>query len=125
MANQLAYYVAPTGSDTNPGTVSAPFQTLGKARDTVRTINASMTQDIYVYLRGGTYPITSTVAFGPSDSGTNGHRIYYEAFPGRDAGPERRHAGDGLDGVRAASTRRPCNARRSCETSTSTTRGRR
>ena len=71
MANQLAYYVAPTGSDTNPGTVSAPFQTLAKARDTVRTINASMTQDIYVYLRGGTYPITSTVAFGPSDSGTN------------------------------------------------------
>ena len=82
MANQLAYYVAPTGSDTNPGTVSAPFQTLGKARDTVRTINASMTQDIYVYLRGGTYPITSTVAFGPSDSGTNGHRISYAAFPG-------------------------------------------
>jgi hypothetical protein len=82
MANQLAYYVAPTGSDTNAGTVSAPFQTLGKARDTVRTINASMTQDIYVYLRGGTYPITSTVAFGPSDSGTNGHRIYYQAYPG-------------------------------------------
>ena len=41
-----------------------------------------MTQDIYVYLRAGTYPITSTVTFGPSDSGTNGHRIYYGAFPG-------------------------------------------
>ena len=50
---QACYYVAPTGSDTNPGTVSAPFQTLTKARDIVRTINASMTQDIYVYLRGG------------------------------------------------------------------------
>ena len=82
MANQLAYYVAPTGSDTNPGTVSAPFATLAKARDTVRTINANMTQDIYVYLRGGTYPIGSTVGFGPGDSGTNGHRIYYDAFPG-------------------------------------------
>ena len=82
MASQLAYYVAPTGSDASPGTLSAPFQTLAKARDTVRTINASMTQDIYVYLRGGTYPITSTVAFGPSDSGTNGHRVYYAAFPG-------------------------------------------
>jgi len=82
MANQLAYYVAPTGSDSNPGTVSAPFQTLTKARDIVRTINASATQDIYVYLRAGNYPITSTVAFGPSDSGTNGHRIFYAAFPG-------------------------------------------
>ena len=82
MANQLAYYVAPTGSDSNPGTVSAPFQTLAKARDTVRTINSNMTQDIYVYLRAGNYPITSTVTFGPADSGTNGHRIYYEAFPG-------------------------------------------
>jgi hypothetical protein len=82
MANQLGYYVAPTGSDTNPGTVSAPFQTLAKARDAVRTINSNMTQDIYVYLRAGTYPVTSTVTFGPSDSGTNGHRIYYAAFPG-------------------------------------------
>ena len=82
MGNQLAYYVAPTGSDTNPGTVGAPFATLARARDVVRTINSSMTQDIYVYLRGGNYPITTTVAFGPSDSGTNSHRIYYEAFPG-------------------------------------------
>ena len=82
MANQLAYYVAPTGSDTNAGTVTTPFQTLAKARDVVRTINGSMTQDIYVYLRGGNYPITTTIAFGPADSGTNGHRIYYEAFPG-------------------------------------------
>jgi hypothetical protein len=82
MGNQLAYYVAPTGSDTNPGTMSAPFQTLGKARDVVRTVNASMTQDIFVYLRGGTYRVASTIAFGPADSGTNGHRIVYAAFPG-------------------------------------------
>jgi len=82
MANQLAYYVAPTGSDANPGTVGAPFQTVTKARDVVRTINSNMTQDIYVYLRGGSYPISSTISFGPTDSGTNGHRINYDAFPG-------------------------------------------
>ena len=75
-------YVAPDGSDTNPGTMSAPFQTLGKARDVVRTMTASMTQDIVVYLRGGNYPVTSTITFGPSDSGTNGHRVIYQAFPG-------------------------------------------
>ena len=41
-----------------------------------------MTGDIYVYLRGGTYNITSTITFGPQDSGTNGYRIYYQAYSG-------------------------------------------
>jgi hypothetical protein len=64
-AVQAAYYVSPTGSDTNPGTESSPFQTITKARDVVRTINKDMTGDIFIYLRGGTYNITSTVTFGP------------------------------------------------------------
>jgi hypothetical protein len=81
-AVQAAYYVSPTGSDTNPGTESSPFQTITKARDVVRTINKDMTGDIFIYLRGGTYNITSTVTFGPQDSGTNGYRIYYRAYPG-------------------------------------------
>ena len=53
---QACYYVAPSGSDTNDGTVAAPFQTITKARDVVRTINGTMTGDIYVYLRGGDPP---------------------------------------------------------------------
>lgn len=81
-ATQAAYYVSPTGSDSNPGTIDAPFQTIVKARDAVRTINKNMTGDIYVYLRGGDYRITSTVTFGPEDSGTNGYRIYYQAYQG-------------------------------------------
>ncbi|HBF38195.1 MAG TPA: carbohydrate-binding protein [Firmicutes bacterium] len=80
-ATQASYYVSPTGSDNNPGTISAPFQTITKARDVVRTINSNMTGDIYVYLRGGTYNITSTITFGLQDSGTNGYRIYYQAYP--------------------------------------------
>ena len=76
------YFVSPTGNDTNAGTMSAPFQTIGKARDVVRAAAANMTADINVYLRAGTYGITSTIAFGPQDSGTNGHRIVYQAFPG-------------------------------------------
>ncbi len=77
-----AYFVAPTGSDSNPGTMAAPFQTLAKARDTVRTVNGKMTDDITVYLRGGTYNLTATLSFGPADSGNNGHRIFYRAYPG-------------------------------------------
>src|SRR5436190_4748247 len=74
-------YVSPAGDDANPGTLAKPVRTLSKSRDLVRGINASMTGDIHVYLRGGTYEVTATIAFGPMDSGTNGHRIFYEAYP--------------------------------------------
>jgi hypothetical protein len=75
------YYVSPDGSDAAQGTLSAPFQTLEKARDVVRTVNGNLSDDIHVYLRGGTYRVAKTIAFGAQDSGTNGHRIIYEAYP--------------------------------------------
>lgn len=81
-AEPITYYVSPTGSDSNTGTIDAPFKTIAKARDVVRTVNGNMKSDIYVYLRGGTYNITETITFGPQDSGTNGYRIYYMAYPG-------------------------------------------
>src|SRR5260221_13580528 len=42
--SQLAiiYYVSPNGNDTNPGTRDLPFQTIQKARDSVRTVNLDM-----------------------------------------------------------------------------------
>ncbi|OPZ87838.1 MAG: Endo-1,4-beta-xylanase Z precursor [Firmicutes bacterium ADurb.Bin419] len=79
-ATQATFYVSPTGSDSNPGTLNEPFKTITKARDVVRTINSDMTGDIYVFLRGGNYNITSTITFDPQDSGTNGYRIYYQAY---------------------------------------------
>ena len=79
---QATYYVSPSGSDANPGSLSAPFLTVAKARDVVRTVNGNMTADIVVYLRGGNYPVASTISFGTQDSGTNGHRIVYQAYPG-------------------------------------------
>ncbi|MEO6599723.1 MAG: hypothetical protein ABIQ16_07610, partial [Polyangiaceae bacterium] len=82
MLNSPAVFVSPTGLDTNPGTLAGPFQTISRARDAVRTMTANMAQDIYVYLRGGNYPITAPIAFGPEDSGANGKRIYYASYPG-------------------------------------------
>ncbi|NOU85613.1 hypothetical protein GC102_07450 [Paenibacillus sp. LMG 31460] len=76
---QATYYVSPTGSDSNPGTSSQPFMTIEKARDVVRTINSNMTGDIYVKLKTGVYPVTNTIAFNETDSGTNGYNIYYQA----------------------------------------------
>jgi len=80
-ATQATYYVAPTGNDANAGTITSPFRTLQRARDVVRTVNANMTGDINVFLRGGTYPVSSTIDFGSGDSGTNGFRVIYAAFP--------------------------------------------
>ncbi|MFC4536609.1 ricin-type beta-trefoil lectin domain protein [Sphaerisporangium dianthi] len=79
-ATQATYYVAPDGDDANPGTITAPFRTLQGARNVVRTVNANMTGDIYVYLRGGDYSIGSTIDFTPADSGTNGYRVIYAAY---------------------------------------------
>jgi hypothetical protein len=79
---QTCFYVSPTGNDDNAGTEAAPFQSITKARDAVRTVNTSMTGDIFVYLRGGDYRITSPISFGTQDSGSGTHRIFYQAYPG-------------------------------------------
>ena len=75
-----ALYVSPTGDDSNPGTLAQPLKTIGKARDIVRTMNSAMTSDITVYLRGGTYPQTSTLTFANADSGSGGFYVKYMAY---------------------------------------------
>lgn len=81
-ASQTTYYVSPSGSDSNPGTLTQPFKTINKARNVVRTVNTNMTGDIYVYLRGGTYRINDTITFENADSGTNGYNVIYANYPG-------------------------------------------
>jgi hypothetical protein len=75
------FYVAPSGNDNNPGTETASFATIDRARLAVRSVSSSMTDDITVYLRAGTHTLSSTVSFDASDSGQNGHRIIYSAYP--------------------------------------------
>ena len=76
------YYVSPSGSDANPGTIAAPFATIAKARDVVRTENSAMSGDINVYLRGGWHVLTSPLTFDQRDSGTKGHNVIYQGYPG-------------------------------------------
>lgn len=67
------WFVSPTGSDANPGTLALPFATLSKA--------ASMAQPGQViYLRGGTYAHGATIRI--TNSGTAGNRISLLAYPG-------------------------------------------
>ncbi len=48
-ASPNSYYVSPTGNDTNPGTLTSPFQTITKA------INTAVAGDT-IYVLTGTYP---------------------------------------------------------------------
>jgi hypothetical protein len=81
-AAPVTLYVAPGGSDANPGTEAKPFATLEKARQAVRGMNKEMTGDIVVVLRGGCYRIDSPVVFDGEDSGKHGHNVIYRAQSG-------------------------------------------
>jgi hypothetical protein len=63
-ARAAEFFVAPTGSDTNPGTMAAPFATLQKGNDTAAAGDT-------VWLRGGTYFSTRQIVLskgGTSDT---------------------------------------------------------
>jgi len=77
------FYVATNGSDANPGALQAPFASLAKARDAVRTlIHEGLTKDVAVLIRGGVYTLVEPLVFGPEDSGTAEHVVAYAAYPG-------------------------------------------
>lgn len=79
------FYVAQNGQDANPGTSDAPFATLARARDAVRAeIAGGLNKDLLVSIRGGVYPVTEALTFGPEDSGTTEHSITYAAAPGEE-----------------------------------------
>lgn len=78
-------YVSPAGADTNPGTEAAPYRTIAKAQEAVRTLKSGMTGDIEVLLRGGTYVLPEALTFTPQDSGENGYFIIYRSYPGEEA----------------------------------------
>lgn len=76
------YFVATDGNDTNPGTETAPFATLAKAREAVRKrVATGLEKNILVLIRGGTYLQTETLTFGLEDSGTEKFSITYAASP--------------------------------------------
>lgn len=77
------YYVAKDGSDENPGTITQPFATLEKARDTVRNEKGSLPDgEIIINIRGGTYQMSSTFGLSSNDAGTERKPITYRAYPG-------------------------------------------
>lgn len=83
-ASPSIFYVSPSGSDANPGTEAAPFQTLQQARGAVRALpdSAFQNQDAYILLRGGTYRLQQPLQLNWTDSGRKGNNVIYRAYPG-------------------------------------------
>ncbi len=77
---QAELFVSPTGSGS-ACTFAQPCS-LTQARDRVRTMNSGMTGHIVVSLRGGIYKVESTFELTSLDSGLNGYRVFYQAYPG-------------------------------------------
>jgi hypothetical protein len=75
------FFVAPGGSDTNPGTAAQPFATLTKARAAVRVLKANglPAGGVAVTIKPGEYAVTEPVAFSAEDSGTEQCPIVYRA----------------------------------------------
>ena len=70
------YFVATNGSDTNMGTsVDEPFLTITKA---VSIANAGDT----IFVRGGTYSLSSTISISTSKNGTKSSLFNLFAYPG-------------------------------------------
>ncbi|WP_405564723.1 right-handed parallel beta-helix repeat-containing protein [Streptomyces phaeochromogenes] len=73
-------HVSPDGHGTACSVAHPCSITEAKAK--VRTLNSDMRADIVVQLAGGTYRLAVPLTFTRADSGTNGHRVVWQAAPG-------------------------------------------
>nr|AIG55890.1 secreted protein [Achlya hypogyna] len=87
-ATAISLYVDPAlGNDiSNDGSLAHPFQSIPKAQAAVRDLLraqqiAGTPAPIDVILRGGTHVLSSTLTFGPQDSGSTAlNRVSYKAY---------------------------------------------
>ncbi|MFF4358935.1 hypothetical protein [Streptomyces sp. NPDC001604] len=79
-ATPTALYASPSGSGSTCS-LSAPCS-LDGVKAKVAGLAPAMAADIDVFLRGGTYRLSQAFALGASDSGRNGFKVVYAAYPG-------------------------------------------
>ena len=72
---QNVLFVSTTGNDENDGSYYHPFATIQKAQEVVRDLVQTMTDNIYVYFRGGVYYLDEPIELTEADSGQNGHQV--------------------------------------------------
>ena len=83
-----AYFVSLSGNDSNPGTINSPFRNLSKGLTVIGTGGK-------VYLRAGTYALSSKLSLGTTASPANTIRLW--AFPGEN--PVIDSTGNSSDGI--------------------------
>ncbi len=82
-AQEANFYVAPNGSDRNPGTLERPFATLERARNAIRALKArarGRPLAVTVFVRGGTYYLPRPLQLRRGDSGAPGAPVVYQAY---------------------------------------------
>jgi hypothetical protein len=73
------YYVSPAGDDANAGTLEKPFATPQRAQQAARQNHGD------VFLRGGTYYLSSTLVFAAEDSGAKDAPVVFQNYQGEKA----------------------------------------
>lgn len=90
-ASAANIYIATDGDDTwsghlarpNPERNDGPLQTLEAARDAMRTLRTTHSNESHqVVIQSGVYRLNSVLAFGPEDSGTREHPVTWKAAEG-------------------------------------------
>jgi len=78
---ETSLYVAPDGSNVDPGSLAQPFATLEKALTTVRSLRADRpAEPITVYLRGGIHFLARPLVLTPDDSGLEEAPITFRSY---------------------------------------------
>ncbi len=79
-------WVAPNGSDANPGTKDKPMATvamaLRKAREMRRLNDPAVANGVHIIITNGVYALNEPLFIRPEDSGTPGSPTIIEAAPG-------------------------------------------
>ena len=76
----MEFHVATNGSDSASGTAAAPFATVQRARDAIRTQHPP--HPVNVIFHGGTYFLSEPLRLGVEDSGSAAAPIVYRAAEG-------------------------------------------
>jgi hypothetical protein len=87
-AGPTEFWIAPAGSDGQPGTREQPLASLEGGRDAVRRLKRQgpwPADGVVVWLRGGDYPLTRSFELTSVDSGRDGAPVTYRARPGETA----------------------------------------
>ncbi len=77
-----AFTVAVSGDDRNSGTQAAPFATLARAQQALRSRKKTVSGPAVVEVRQGTYALDRPLVFLPEDSGSDASPVIFAAFPG-------------------------------------------